>query len=54
MTVRLLFDGRPYSDCTVSYYFFPHFLPGRFLKDDWIDLHEFLRVDVKVNEVGRF
>ena len=64
MIVLLLFlllrpslsDGRPYSDCTVSSssYFFPHFLSGRFLRDDLMDLLEIFRVDVKVNEVDRF
>ena len=49
-------DGRPYSDCTVSSssYFFPHFLSGRFLRDDLMDLLEIFRVDVKVIEVDHF
>ena len=40
--------GRPYSYCTVSssYYLFPLFLSGRFLRDDWMDLLEIFRVDV--------
>ena len=45
------FDGRPYSDCTVSSssYFFPIFCPG-----DFSEILEIFRVDVKVNEVDRF
>ena len=36
------------------YYFFPHFLSGRFLRDDLMDLLEIFRVDVKVKEVDCF
>ena len=48
-------DGRPYSDCTVYYYYlFPHFLSGRFLRDDSMDLLEIFREDVTVNGADRF
>ena len=36
------------------YYFFPHFLSGRFLRDSRMDLLEIFREDVTLDDADRF